>query len=113
MDPPASLSVPTTASSPISRYRLINMLIIADLFILLGFPGCHSIQCLKLFDINNKKFGVARHLQLSCTYCLYSHTFFKSKQIYLPKKNKGGQKLYDVNVRATYGCRQVCAGHEH
>ena len=62
MDPPASLSVPTTASSPISRYRLINMLIIADLFMLLGFPECHSIQCLKLCDINEKKFGLARHL---------------------------------------------------
>ena len=35
--------------------------------------------------------------------------FFPSKQTDLPKKNKGGQKLYDVNVRAI----QVGAGHEH
>ena len=30
-----------------------------------------------------------------------------------PKKNKGGQKLYDVNVRAIYGCRQVDTCNKH
>ena len=35
------------------------------------------------------------------------------KQLDLPKKNKEEQKLYDVSVRAIYGCRQVGAGHEH
>ena len=35
------------------------------------------------------------------------------KQIDLSNKNKGQQKLYDVNVRAIYGCRQVGVGHEH
>ena len=62
MNPPVSLSAQTTVSSPISRYPLINMLIIADLFMLLGFPECHSIHCLKLCDINEKKFGLARYL---------------------------------------------------
>ena len=42
-----------------------------------------------------------------------SHIFFTSKQIDLSKENKGRQKLYDVNVRAIYGCRQVGAGHDH
>ena len=60
-----------------------------------------------------KKKGLARHLQLSCTDCLYSHILFTSKQIDLPKKNKGGQKLFGVNVRAICGCRQVGVGHEH
>ena len=55
MDPPASLSLPATASSPISGYRLIDMLILADVLMLLGFPGCHSIQCLKLCGINEKR----------------------------------------------------------
>ena len=36
MDPPASLSPPTTASSLISGYRLIDMLIFADLLMLLS-----------------------------------------------------------------------------
>ena len=54
-----------------------------------------------------------RYLQLSCTVYLYSRTFFTSTQIDLSKKNKVRQKLYDVKVRAIYGCRQVGAGHEH
>ena len=36
-----------------------------------------------------------------------SHTFFTSKQTDLSKENKGRQKLYDVNLRAIYGYRQV------
>ena len=55
---------------------------------LLSCPGCHSIQYLAFFDINEKKKVLARHLQLSCTVCLYNHTFFTSKQIDLPKKTK-------------------------
>ena len=60
-----------------------------------------------------KKKGLVGLLKLSSTVFLYSHTFFTPKQIDLPKKNKGGQRLYDVNVRAIYGCRQVDASHEH
>ena len=52
------------------------------------------------FDVLNfvtlmKEKGLARHLQLSSTVYLHSHTFFNSKQINLQKKNKGGQKIYD------------------
>ena len=44
MDPPVSLSVSvTTVSSPISGYWLIDMSILADLFMLLSCPGYHSI----------------------------------------------------------------------
>ena len=58
-------------------------------------------------DINKQKKGLARPLQLSFTVCLYANTYLTSKQINLPKKNKGQQKLYEVNVRAIYGCRQA------
>ena len=85
------------------------MSILADVFMLLRCPGCHSIQCFKLCQINEKrKVWQDIYLQLSCTVCLqYNHIFFISKQIDLSKKNKGRQKLYDVNVRAIYGCRQA------
>ena len=49
----------------------------------------------------------------SVTLFVYITTHFHLKQIDLKQKNKGGQKLYDVNVRAIYGCRQVGTGHEH
>ena len=81
---------------------------------LLSCSGCHGIQCLKICHVNEKNNVLAIDLQLSCTVCLYSHTFFTTKQIdLLKKKNKGEQKLYDVNVRAIYGRRQVGASHEH
>ena len=54
IDPPASVSAPTTASSPTFGYRLIDMSISADIVMLLNCPGCHSIQCLKLCNINKK-----------------------------------------------------------
>ena len=77
MDPPASLFLHvTTAPLQILGYQLIDMSILADLFMLLSCPGCSGIQCLKLCDINEKKEGLAKHLQLSGTICLYSHTFF-------------------------------------
>ena len=70
MDPPGSLSVPTTVSSPISGYRLIDMSILADLFMLLSCPRCHSILCVKRFDINEKKerFGKTSATQLHCLF---------------------------------------------
>ena len=43
MDPPASLSAPTTASSPISGCLLIDTSILAAVFMLLSCLGCHSI----------------------------------------------------------------------
>ena len=64
-------------------------------------------------EITEKKKSLVRHLQLSFTVCLYSHVFFTSTLIDLSKNNKGRQKLYNVNVRAIYGCRQVWAGDEH
>ena len=69
MDPPASLSPPTTASSQISGYRLIDMLIFADLLMLLSRGGCHSIHCLKVCGISEKrKFGKAFATQLHCLF---------------------------------------------
>ena len=79
----------------------MDVSILADVFMLISCPGYHSIQCLKLCDKKKKK-RLASHLQLSCTVCLYSYIFFTMKQIDLPKKNKEGQKLYDVIVRAIY-----------
>ena len=78
VDPPASLSVLTTASFSI----------LADVIMLLSCSGCHSIQCLKLCDINAKKKGLARHLQLRCTICLYSHTFSPRSRLIYGRKTK-------------------------
>lgn len=111
---PNSTSQPSVLSSaPPSGYRLIDMSILADVFALLSCPGCHAIATLELDDTDSKKKGLARHLTLNCTACLYEHHFYTSNQINLPEKNKGGQKLYEINVRTIYACRQIGAGHEH
>ena len=85
------------------------MSILADVFLCyLVFLDVMVFNVLNFVTLMKKK-GLARHLQFSCAVCLYSYGFFTPKQIDLPKENKGGQKLYDVNVRAIYGCRQVGA----
>ena len=68
MDPPVSLSVSVTPSSPISGYWSINRHAILNVFMLLSCPGCFGTQCLKLCDYNEKKTGMrfAAHL-----YCLF------------------------------------------
>ena len=70
VDPPVSFSVSVTASRPISGYRTIVMLILADVFVMvLSYPGCRGIQCLKLCDINKKeRFGKAFVTQLHCLF---------------------------------------------
>ena len=55
---------------------------------LLSCSRCHGIQRLKTCDINEKKNVLAIDLQLSCTVCLYSQTFFTTKQIDLLKKKQ-------------------------
>ena len=100
-------------STEVSGYRLIDMSILSNVFQILCCPECHGTNCLLLNEVNEKKKGLARYVQLSCSICLYSYSFYTPKQVNPPKQNKGGQKLYDVNVRAIYGCRQVGVGHEH
>ena len=64
-----------------------------------------------LCGINKKKKDLERHLFATQFHCLlfvqYSHTFFTTKQNDLSKKKEEQQKLYDMNVRAIYGCRQA------
>ena len=75
MDQPASLSVSVTAPSPFSRYQLINMSILVDVFLLLSCPGCHCIQCLKLCDIKEKS-QVCHDICNSVALFVYIATYF-------------------------------------
>ena len=57
MDPPASLSV--SVQQHLHQFqvinRLINMSILANVFMLPSCPVCHGMQCFKLCDINEKR----------------------------------------------------------
>ena len=98
-------------SIPSGGYRLIDITILANVFAQLSCPGCHATTTLEFNDTDSKKKGLARHFTLKCTACLYEHNFYSSRQVDPPDENKGGQKLFDINVRTVYGCRQVGAGH--
>ena len=50
----------------------------------------------------------------SVTLFVYIVTYFSPRNRWIFRKEKGGQKLYNVNsIRAIYGYRQVGAVHEH
>ena len=93
-----------------SGYRLIDISILSNIFSFLCCPDCKDTKSLQLSDIDDEKKGLARLLQLQCTSCLYTKTFFTSKQ--LSASEKGGRKSFDINVRSVYACRQIGAGHE-
>ena len=47
-----------------------------------------------------------------CKYVyLFTHNFWTSRQLDLPKKNNGGKKLYGVNIRAIHRYTQVGADY--
>lgn len=95
-------------------YRFIDMSILASIFNVVSCPECHGVQCLKLSDIESKKKGLASYLILECSFCLYEHSFFTSKQVQYPyNEGRGGAKFFDVNARSIYASRQIGAGHEH
>ena len=111
MDLRASLSFSVTALT--SEYQLIDMSILTDIFMLLSCLGCHGTPCLKLCDLMKKR-KVWQDICNSVALLVDTVTHFSPRnktKIDLPKKNKGGQKLYYVNVRAIYGCKQDGTSH--
>ena len=103
----------TPPSSPdaILGFRLMDMSILAGVINLLSCPGCKGTNCLNLTDLDLKKQGLARTLQLECEFCLYTHSFCTSKQV-KPSNNSLGRKFNEVNLRIVYGCWSVGAGYE-
>ena len=92
---------PPSEIPPVEGYRFIDMSMLAEVFQMLGCPGCKAVNTLRLSDADEKKKDLARFLTLSCQACLYQHQFYTSKQVDpIPTEtNKGGQRFYDVNVR--------------
>ena len=62
------------------------MSILADVFMLLSYPGCHSIQCFKLCEINEKiKVWQEIYLQLSCICKVATHSVYSITTYFLPR----------------------------
>ena len=81
----------------------------------LACPECFGCSSLQLNDINEKKKGLARLLEIRCTSCPYKHEFFTFKQVKKhleeDEKEKGGDKHMEINLRSVYGMRSIGAGH--
>ena len=69
------------------------MPILSNVFQILCCPECHGTNCLLLNEVNEKKKGLARYVQLSCSICLYSYSFYTSKQVNPPKQFMDVDKL--------------------
>ena len=98
-----------------SGFRLVDMEILGSVINCLACPECFGSSSLQLQDINEKKKGLARLLEIRCTSCPYKHEFYTSKQAkkYLEEdeKEKGGGKHMEINLRAVYGMRSIGVGH--
>ena len=109
-------NIPAIAEDAISGFRLIDMSILASVFISVACPECLSTKALQLFDVNEKKKGLARLIIVQCKFCPYTMDFYTSKQVEQPptedvQKKKGGGKYMEVNLRTVYGMRAIGAGH--
>ena len=81
------------------------------MFSLLTCPNCSA---LKLEDIEDKKKGLARFMQIKCRHYEINHRFSASSQIDSTKDNRcRGIKTMEINVRAVYSFRSIGAGHRH
>lgn len=65
---------------------LIDLSILKYFFKFFSCPDCHWTDCFEIEDMNKKKRGLARCLQLVCTLCQYTLFFYTSKQKDVIKK---------------------------
>ena len=86
----------------------MDVSVLTGVFMLLSCPGCHGIQCLQIFDKNEKKKDFKIHLQIH----LFIHSQLLNLEVaWSTKENNGGKKLYGVNIRAIHRYTQVGADY--
>ena len=95
--------VPAISEDTVSDFCLMDMSILATFVSALSCPECHCTN-LNLFDILEKKKGLAKCLQLRCDSCLFTKEFYTSKKIDPPLKNvnKGGGSFMEVNKNSVW-----------
>ena len=107
--------IPLGGEPVTSGFRLVDMEILGSVINCLAYPECFGSSSLQLHDINEKKKGLARLLEISCTTCPYKQEFYTSKQVKKhleeDQKEEGGGKHMEINLRAVYGMRSIGVGH--
>lgn len=89
------IEIDESTTEILTGYRLMDISILADVFLCMACPECLSTNSLILNDINEKKKGLARYFQIQCTGCPYIKDFCSSKEIINrnTENNKGGGKF--------------------
>ena len=78
---------------------------------LLACPDCSTANTLKLHNIEDKKKGGARFMQINCRDSEFKHSFYTSPQIDSTKENRSSRmKTMEINVRALHGFRSIRVG---
>ena len=58
-----------------TRFKFIDLLILSDVISLLACPNFLTANTLKLLDIEDKKKGLTRFMQIKCRDCAFKHSF--------------------------------------
>jgi len=95
-----------------SGYRLIDLVVLSNLFNSLACPECFSINTISICDVVEKKKGLARYIELSCSACPFVKGCYTSNEIKTSTDvKKRGRNSMEVNIRAVYACRSIGVGH--
>ena len=98
-------------STLLTKFKFIDLSILSYVFSLLT---CQNCSALKFEDIEDKKKGLARFMQIKCRHCEINHRFSASSQIDTTKDNRcRGMKTMEINVRAVYSFWSIGVGHSH
>ena len=81
---------------------------LSDVFSLLACPNCLTTNTCKLLDIEDKKKGLARFMQIKCRDYKFKQSFYTSFQV--KDNRRRGMKTMEINVRAVYGFRSIGIG---
>ena len=95
-------------------FRFIDLSILPDVLSFLACPNCSATNTLKLHDIEHKREGLARFMQIKFEFrdCEFKHSFNTSLQIGRTKGNcSRGIKAMEVKVRAVYDFRSTVVGY--
>ena len=92
-------------------FILINFQILSDFIV--KFTCCQNCESRNVVFTNKSelRMGLACKLQLSCEDCLYEHSFFSSNECKKSEETQG-RNLFECNVRAVTGFREIGKGHE-
>ena len=109
--PPSASKVETieteqTQENDVIGYRFMDMEILKLMFSCLACPECFRQEII-IEDINSKKKGLARYLALKRSSCDFVRNIYSSKTV---ESDRGGMKLFVVNVRTVYGLRAIAGG---